>query len=104
MGEAPDGADAIALCGEVHPDVILMDLNMPNVNGIEATQAIREQYPDVQVLLLTTSPNLEQLRRALDAGAAGFLTKNVRSVELAAAIRAASLGGGVPEAGDAASP
>lgn len=91
-GEAANGRDAVEFCGRVHPDVVLMDLIMPEMDGAAATRAIREQYPAVQVLALTSFKEEELVQNALQAGAIGYLLKNVSADELAEAIRAAHLG------------
>jgi NarL family two-component system response regulator LiaR len=90
--EAADGAEAIERCAEVQPDVVLMDLMMPGTDGVVATRAIRQRFPTVQVLALTSFREEELIHRALQAGAIGYLLKNVSAEDLAAAIRAAHAG------------
>jgi NarL family two-component system response regulator LiaR len=92
VGEAGSGEEAVRLCGELKPDVILMDLMMPVMDGAEATRLIRGSYPDIQVIALTSFKEKELVHRALEAGAIGYLLKNVSAKELANAIRAASVG------------
>ena len=92
VGEARDGAEALEVCQEVRPDVILMDLVMPEMDGAEATRIIRERFPTVQVIALTSFQEKNLIRDALEAGAIGYLLKNVTVDELAAAIRAAHFG------------
>ena len=92
VGEADSGETAVLMCTNVKPDVVLMDLVMPGMDGAEATQAIREQCPDVQVIALTSFKEEELVQRALKAGAIGYLLKNVTADELAEAIRAAKAG------------
>lgn len=92
VGNASSGAEAIRLCGKFHPDVILMDLVMPGMDGAATTQAIRDQWPDVQVVALTSFKDEELVQGALQAGAIGYLLKNVSADELADAIRAAHAG------------
>ncbi len=92
VGEAASGAEAVRLCGEVRPHVVLMDLMMPGMDGAEATRAIREKYPEVQVVALTSFREEELVHAALGAGAIGYLLKNVTAEELAAAIRSARAG------------
>ena len=91
-GEAGSGAEAVQLCGEVQPDVVLMDLVMPDMDGATATQQIRQRCPDVHVLALTSFHDEDLVQRALQAGAIGYLLKNVSADQLADAIRAASAG------------
>jgi NarL family two-component system response regulator LiaR len=92
VGEAGGGAEAVRLCGELTPDVVLMDLMMPDMNGAEATTIIREQYPETQVIALTSYKEDELVHGVLKAGAIGYLLKNVTADELADAIRAAKAG------------
>jgi NarL family two-component system response regulator LiaR len=91
-GEAADGDAAVRCCAEVQPDVVLMDLKMPGMDGIAATRVIREHFPTVQVLALTSFRDEELVQRALQAGAIGYLLKNVSADDLATAIRAAHAG------------
>jgi len=91
-GEAPGGQAAVSLCERVKPDVILMDLMMPDMDGAEATKLIRERYPEIQVIALTSFKDDELVARVLEAGAIGYLLKNVTADELGQAIRAAHLG------------
>jgi NarL family two-component system response regulator LiaR len=92
VGEANDGAKAVNLCGQLRPDVVLMDLVMPNMDGAEATLAIRKHYPQIQVVALTSFKEDDLVKRVLEAGAIGYLLKNVSADELADAIRAAYAG------------
>lgn len=92
VGEAADGAEAVAMCGRVKPDVVLMDLVMPQMDGATATKAIRVDHPEVQVIALTSFKEDELVQGALQAGAIGYLLKNVSTDELANAIRSASIG------------
>jgi NarL family two-component system response regulator LiaR len=92
VGEARDGREALALCDAARPDVVLMDLLMPGMGGVEATRAIRARYPSTQVIALTSSTEDEHVREVLEAGAIGYLLKDVSAGELAAAVRAASEG------------
>ena len=91
-GEAESGAAAIQLCGEILPDVVLMDMAMPDMDGATATRAIRQQFPQVQVLVLTSFKEGDLIKNALEAGAIGYLLKDVSADELARAIRAAHAG------------
>ncbi|MBI5950431.1 MAG: response regulator transcription factor [Chloroflexi bacterium] len=92
VGEAENGSDAIKLCGEVQPDVILMDMVMPDMDGATATRIIRQQFPQVKVIVLTSFKEGELIKNALEAGAIGYLLKDVSADELARAIRAAYSG------------
>ncbi|MDX9990667.1 MAG: response regulator transcription factor [Anaerolineales bacterium] len=92
VGEADNGEAALRLCAEVLPDVILMDMVMPNMDGATATHAIRQKYPQIQVLVLTSFKEELLIRKALQAGAIGYLLKDVSAEELARAIRAARAG------------
>jgi two-component system, NarL family, response regulator LiaR len=92
VGEAENGEAAIRLCAEVLPDVILMDMVMPEMDGASATHAIRQQYPQIQVIALTSFKEGELIRSALEAGAIGYLLKDVSADDLARAIRAAHAG------------
>ena len=91
-GEAESGEVAIQLCAEVLPDVILMDMVMPDMDGAAATRAIRQQFPQVQVLALTSYKEGDLVKNALKAGAIGYLLKDVSADDLAGAIRAAHSG------------
>ncbi|MBN1665713.1 MAG: response regulator transcription factor [Anaerolineales bacterium] len=92
VGEAKNGLEAVNLCRENKPDVILMDLIMPEMDGIAATRAILADYPDIKIIAMTSFDEEELVQGVLAAGAISYLLKNVSSDELAAAIRAASLG------------
>ena len=92
VGEANNGAEAIRLCEELHPQVVLMDLLMPEMDGIEATRSIRQLETGAQVIALTSYKDEELVQAALDAGAIGFLYKNTSVDELADAIRLANKG------------
>jgi NarL family two-component system response regulator LiaR len=92
VGEASDGEEALRVCEQAQPDVVLMDLVMPKMDGTAATQAIRERWPQVQVIALTSFQERKLVREALQAGAISYLLKNVSVDELAEAIRAAHAG------------
>jgi two-component system, NarL family, response regulator LiaR len=92
VGEASDGAEAVQLAAEQHPDVILMDLMMPVMDGIAATRAIRASHPEIKVIALTSFSEQNMVQGALQAGAIGYLQKNVTAAELANAIRSAYVG------------
>jgi len=92
VGEAESGEAAIQLCAGVTPDVILMDMVLPGMDGAATTRVIRQQFPRTQVLALTSFKEEELVKNALDAGAIGYLLKDVSADELARAIRAADGG------------
>ncbi len=92
VGEASSGEEAVQLCAQVQPDVVLMDLMMPGMNGAAATRVICERWPQVHVIALTNFQDAELVRGVLEAGATGYLLKNVSAEELAHAIRAAYTG------------
>jgi NarL family two-component system response regulator LiaR len=92
VGEAGGGEEAVRLCEQLRPDVVLMDLVMPGMDGAVATRAIRERCPQIQVIALTSFKEKELVQGALEAGAIGYLLKNVAANELAGAIRAAHAG------------
>lgn len=100
VGEAGSGEDAVRLCEQHMPDVVLMDLVMPGMNGVGATQEVRARCPNLQVIALTSFPEEDLVQGALRAGAISYLLKNVSAEELAAAIRAAHAGRSIlaPEA------
>jgi NarL family two-component system response regulator LiaR len=89
VGEAANGKEAVRLCTEVQPHVILMDLVMPEMDGVAATRAIRQACPDVQVIALTSFGDQDLVQRALQAGAVCCLLKNASIDEIASAIRTA---------------
>jgi NarL family two-component system response regulator LiaR len=91
-GEAENGEVAVQICGEALPDVILMDMVMPVMNGADATRLIRKQFPKIQILALTSYKDTELIKNALEAGAIGYLLKDVSADELANAIRSAHSG------------
>jgi len=92
VGEAKDGEEAVRFCERQRPDVVLMDLVMPGMDGVAATRIIRERCPEVQVIALTSFREEELVQGALEAGAIGYLLKNVSADELAEAIRKAHAG------------
>jgi NarL family two-component system response regulator LiaR len=91
-GEAEHGAAAIQLCREVMPDVILMDMVMPGMDGATATHAIRQQFPQVQIIALTSYKEGDLIKKALEAGAIAYLLKDVSANDLVRAIRDAHAG------------
>lgn len=95
VAEARDGQEAIAMAAEFQPDVILMDLRMPGVNGIEATRRIRRTSPHIQILVLTVFEDDTSVFPAIRAGASGYLLKNTERDELLRAIRTVANGGAI---------
>ena len=92
IGAAADGAEAVALAGAGGPDVVLMDLSMPGMDGIEATRRITAKQPDTHVVVLTSFSDRERILAALDAGAVGYLLKDAEPDELVRGVRAAARG------------
>lgn len=92
VAEASSGAEAIQLCARHEPDVILMDLVMPDMDGVETTRTICERFPDVQVIALTSFKDESRMQPVLQAGAISYLFKNISIDDLADAIRAAKAG------------
>jgi two-component system, NarL family, response regulator NreC len=92
VGEAEDGEDAVQKTSELLPDVVVIDLSMPKLNGIEATKIIKKRYPETNVLVLTMHENEEYVYQILRSGACGYVLKSAGRDELATAIRAAAKG------------
>jgi len=92
VGEAGGGLELLSQLQETVPDVILMDMVMPGMDGVETTRAVLAQYPDVKIIVLTTFPDDDVVRDVLEAGAMGFITKNIEIETLADAIRATHAG------------
>jgi NarL family two-component system response regulator LiaR len=92
VGEARSGPEALRLCGQLHPDVVLMDMMMPDMDGATTTQAIKAQHPDIQILVLSSFSDDTSVQRVMQAGAIGYLLKDVPMDELADGIRAAAAG------------
>jgi DNA-binding NarL/FixJ family response regulator len=97
-GEAADGEAAVATVAAVRPQVVLMDLNMPRCDGVEATRRIRAEHPQTQVVVLTTYSDDESIVSALQAGAVGYLTKDSTRAEIGRAVHAAAAGQAVLDA------
>lgn len=93
VGEAKDGIEAIKLTKELHPDLVLLDIHMPRMNGLTALGALREQAPDVKALVLTSMEEEEYMFRVIEAGGAGYVLKRAADEELLAAIREVQAGG-----------
>jgi len=92
VGEAGNGLEAVGLCEKLQPDVVLMDLMMPVMDGVAATAAIHKKWPDINIIALTSFKEKEMVEGALKAGAMSYLLKNVSADELVAAIRGAVSG------------
>jgi DNA-binding NarL/FixJ family response regulator len=92
VAEARDGEEAVALYEEYRPDVVLMDLRMPRMDGVEATRKIMERHPEARILALTSYEGDTDIYRALNAGAFGYLLKDMLSTELVKAVRTAASG------------
>ena len=92
VGEAEDGESALELVGKLHPDVVVMDIMMPRMNGVEATARIAAVHPEARILLLTTFSASGEVVQALDAGACGAIVKDSSQKDLVAAIRAVAAG------------
>lgn len=99
VGEAGNSVDAMSALSDVYPDVILMDINMPEGSGIEATRRIKKRYPEINILVLTIHDDTEYLFEVVRAGAAGYLLKDVEPLRLCEAIRTVAVGGSVVNAG-----
>ena len=93
VGEANNGREALALVPDLQPDVVLMDISMPGLNGIEATRQLRQRYPEIKVVVLSMHANEEYVFQVLQAGASGYVLKQSDSLEVLTAIRAALAGG-----------
>jgi NarL family two-component system response regulator LiaR len=92
VGEASDGSEAVLLCHQLHPDVILMDMVMPGVNGVEATQAIHQTFPDIRIIILTSFKEADMVQEALRAGAVSYLLKDASIDQLVTSIQEAIAG------------
>ena len=92
LAEAGNGWEVLQQVAEHQPDVVLMDIAMPELNGLEATARLTQQFPGVRVVILSMHANIEYARRALQAGAAGYLLKNAKAVELETALTAVARG------------
>jgi two-component system, NarL family, response regulator LiaR len=87
VGEASNGEEAVRICGEIQPDIVLMDIMMPKMDGIEATHIIRKKYPQIQIIALTSYQEKELVHQVIMEGAISYLLKNVTGEELVTAIR-----------------
>ncbi len=98
VGEAASGEEALIMCGQVLPDMVLMDLMVPGMDAATAIRAVRRRWPQTHVIALTSFAAADLAQAALEAGAAGYLLKNVSAQELADAIRAAHADKALPDA------
>lgn len=95
VGEAIDGSEAVALCKQVLPDIVLMDIRMPNIDGIGATRLITKRFPNIKIMMLTTFADKANIQQALTAGAAGYLLKTDETEQMASKLRTLLNGSGV---------
>jgi DNA-binding NarL/FixJ family response regulator len=95
VGEASNGREAVELCRRLRPELVLMDIRMPQMDGLEATRAIKAQQPEISVLIITTHENPDYLLEAIKAGAAGYVLKDASNQQIVSAMRRA-LGGESP--------
>jgi len=98
VGEAENGKEALQLCKTLNPDIVLMDIRMPMVDGISATQQIKNKHPNIKIMMLTTFADKANIQNALSAGADGYLLKTDETATLAIKLRALINGGGVIDA------
>ena len=92
VGIAPNGREALAMAERISPDIVLMDVHMPEMNGVEATRLLIERHPEIKVIMLSTYDKDEYVREALTRGASGYLLKDISPTELIASIRALKAG------------
>lgn len=92
VGQASDGLEAIVMARDLHPDIVLMDVTMPGTDGIEATRTIKQELPEVRVIMLTVREESDRLFEAIKAGADGYLIKTIRAQQLVDMLRAAQRG------------
>lgn len=102
IGEASDGKEAVDMASERHPDIVLMDIQMPNVTGIEATREILKQLPETKIVILTTFDDQEYVYQGIRAGAVGYLLKDARVEDMLEAVRSAFRGEAIYKTGLAA--
>lgn len=93
VGEASTGAEAVSLCADLHPDVVLMDLQMPEMSGLDAIRIIRRDHPDIIILVLTVSEDEKTILQAINAGAAGYLSKQSGLAEITQGLQSVIKGG-----------
>ena len=87
VGEAASGREALSLCSQLHPDLVLMDVRMPEMDGLTATKEVKQRYPEISVLMVTMHENPDYLLEALRAGAAGYVLKDASQHEVTTAVR-----------------
>src|SRR5215210_3909978 len=87
VGEATNGREALSLCSRLHPDLVLMDVRMPDLDGLSATEVIKRRHPEISVLMVTLHENPDYLLEALRVGAAGYVLKDASQEEVASAVR-----------------
>jgi DNA-binding NarL/FixJ family response regulator len=92
VAEASNGHEVLQLAAQHQPDLVLMDIAMPGLNGLEATARLTEKFPNVRVVIISMHANIEYVRRAMQAGAAGYLLKNAKAAELEIALTAVAQG------------
>jgi len=90
VGEASDGAEALDKAGKLHPDVIVLDVTMPTMNGLEACRALRKRFPHLEILFVTQHDSPQMMREALDAGGRGYVVKSNAARDLLEAVEAVS--------------
>ncbi|HXJ85857.1 MAG TPA: response regulator transcription factor [Candidatus Binatia bacterium] len=90
VGEAADGAEALEKAKDLNPDVMVLDVTMPRMNGLEACRLLRRQYPDLEILFVTQHDSPQMMREALEAGARGYVVKSNAARDLLAAVEAVS--------------
>jgi two-component system, NarL family, response regulator LiaR len=95
VGEASDGEEAIQMVNQIHPDIVIMDITMPKLNGLAATRQINSRFPDINILALTVHSDSEHILGIFEAGASGYLTKSVFGNEVISAIRSVMAGDSV---------
>ena len=92
LAEADDGREALRLIAQLHPDIVLLDIAMPNLNGLEAAARLSKEFPDIRVIILSMHANEEYVLQSLRAGAAGYLLKGARAAELELAVTSVARG------------
>ncbi len=95
VGEAANGHEALELCRGLRPDLVLMDVNLPDTDGLTVTQAVKQEYPNMRIVMVTVHENPDYLLSALKAGASGYILKDAPRSEVLSAVRGA-IGGGTP--------